>query len=102
MKEKNIKNKDDSKKTAFVCSLFRTIKLLYCISSRYFIISMIFTLLIGISSAMSVYATKILINALQSNNSNSNSFFIMLIIYGLINISISVIHGFFWPGGWKT
>ncbi len=91
MKEKNIKNKDDSKKTAFVCSLFRTIKLLYCISSRYFIISMIFTLLIGISSAMSVYATKILINALQSNNSNSNSFFIMLIIYGLINISISVI-----------
>lgn len=52
------------------------------------------TLLLGISSALTIYATKLLINVLQFGVSDPKKFLIMLAFYGGINVGVSLIHNF--------
>jgi len=94
MQEKNIKKRNDSNGRPFFNSVVRSLKMLYGISGFYFIVSIILTFLLGVSSALTIYATKILINGLQVGVKDTKCFIIMLIIYGLINISVSIVHSF--------
>ncbi len=78
-------------KRTFIHSVIRTLKMLYKISRFYFITTIIFTILLGISSALTVYATKILINVLQLGINDTSTFMTMLFLYGAINIGISIV-----------
>ncbi|GAA6261041.1 ABC transporter ATP-binding protein [Mediterraneibacter gnavus] len=51
-------------------------------------------MLLGISSALTIYATKLLINVLQFGVSDPKKFLIMLAFYGGINVGVSLIHNF--------
>lgn len=85
------KRKITSKKSTLVKSVIRALKMLYGISKLYFILSIILTLLLGMSSALTIYTTKILINGLQIGINDKENFFSVLLVYGLINMGISVI-----------
>lgn len=74
-----------------VKSVFRSLKMLYRLAKVYFFISIILTLLLGVSSALTIYATKLLINILELGVSDSNEFIFMLVIYGAINIIVSLV-----------
>lgn len=70
----------------------RTIKYIYKISPKYFIITILFTILIGFTSAMSIWATRILINGISQVNTNPNiNILKILIVYASINIFIQLI-----------
>ena len=73
-------------------SIKRIIKYIYNISSLDFIIILAFTILTGFTSAMSIWATKILINGIvESSTGKGNNFLSTLFIYALINILILLI-----------
>lgn len=94
MRVKSIKRKFFFVERGYAKSVGRTLKILYGISKFYFILTIILTILLGISSAMTVYATKILINGLQLGINNTSSFLTMLAVYGLINMGISLVNNF--------
>ena len=73
-------------------TLKRTMKYIYKISPKYFVINLLFTILIGFTSAMSIWGTKLLINGIVKATTNSEYNFInILIIYAGINIFIQLI-----------
>lgn len=78
----------------FTKSVIRAMKMLFRMANHYFVISIVLTFLLGISSALTIYATKLLINILQLGISDSKSFLVMLVVYGLINMGVSIIHNF--------
>lgn len=78
----------------FINCILESLKLLYGLAKKYFIIAVIMTLLLGISSALTIYATKLLINVLQFGVSDPKKFLIMLAFYGGINVGVSLIHNF--------
>ncbi|MTI49025.1 ABC transporter ATP-binding protein [Sporosalibacterium faouarense] len=70
----------------------RIMKYIYIISPKYFIISILLTIAIGFSSAMSIWATKLLINGIvEVSTSKSNKFMEIIIIYVAVNIFIQLI-----------
>ncbi|WP_353093585.1 ABC transporter ATP-binding protein [Tissierella praeacuta] len=73
-------------------SIKRIMKYIYEISPKYFIVSLLFTILVGFTSAMSIWATRLLINGIVKTTLNKGSNFIrILIIYGITNILIQFI-----------
>lgn len=73
-------------------TLKRTMKYIYKISPKHFVINLLFTILIGFSSAMSILGTKLLINGIVKATTNSEyNFMNILIIYAGINIFIQLI-----------
>lgn len=93
MKKKQ-KNTLGNKDGMFIKCIMKSLKLLYGLASKYFIIAAIMTIVLGISSALTIYATKLLINVLQFGVSNPKKFLIMLALYGGINVGVSLIHNF--------
>lgn len=93
MKKKH-KNTLENKNGMFIKCIMKSLKLLYGLASKYFIIAAIMTIVLGISSALTIYATKLLINVLQFGVSNPKKFLIMLALYGGINVGVSLIHNF--------
>lgn len=70
----------------------RLMKYIYRISPKYFIYNVVLTILIGFTSAMSIWATKLLINGIVDVSANrGNSFIRILILYAVINIFIQLI-----------
>mgnify|MGYP001021401183 CR=1 FL=1 len=55
----------------------RIMKYIFHISPKYFYLNIIFTILIGLTSAMSIWSTKLLINGIV--NINANNIFIQII-----------------------
>lgn len=94
MEKERLQNDLENKDKLFIHCILKSLKLLYSLAKKYFIIAVIMTLLLGISSALTIYATKLLINVLQFGVSNPKKFFIMLLFYGGINIGVSLIHNF--------
>lgn len=94
MKKRKPQNALENKDKIFIHCILVSLKLLYGLAKKYFIIAVIMTLLLGISSALTIYATKLLINVLQFGVSNPKKFLIMLAFYGGINIGVSLIHNF--------
>lgn len=88
------KKKGTLYKYKFFYSVIRALKLLYGISKFYFNLSIILTFLLGLSSALIIYSTKILINGLQIGINDTKHFFAMLSVYGLINIGVSIVKNF--------
>lgn len=73
-------------------SIKRVMKYIYKISPINFILTFVFTILIGLTSAMSIWATKLLINGIAEITTDNNDNFIkILILYAVINIFIQVI-----------
>lgn len=73
-------------------SIKRIIQYIYEISPKYFTISLLFTILMGFTSAMSIWATKLLINGIvEASTSKGNNFVSILIAYATINILILLI-----------
>ena len=68
----------------------RIMKYIFHISPKYFYLNIIFTILIGLTSAMSIWSTKLLINGIVNINTNDN-FIKILITYAVINIFIQII-----------
>src|SRR5699024_12222152 len=60
------------------------------ISPKYLYLNIIFTILVGFTSAMSIWSTKLLINGIVNINTNDN-FIKILITYAVINIFIQII-----------
>ncbi|BCN28834.1 ABC transporter ATP-binding protein [Anaeromicropila herbilytica] len=85
-----MKQKPTRRETKRVIALIlRTIKHIYCIDKVYFAITFILNILIGISSAASIWATKILINAIANvNHIKMNGVLEVLVIYAITNIII--------------
>src|SRR5699024_10681771 len=72
-------------------SIKRVMKYIYEISPINFILTFVFTILIGLTSAMSIWATKLLINGIAEITIDNNYNFIkILILYAVINIFIQV------------
>lgn len=94
MKKRRPKNALENKDKMFINCILESLKLLYGLAKKYFIIAVIMTLLLGISSALTIYATKLLINVLQFGVSDPKKFLIMLAFYGGINVGVSLIHNF--------
>lgn len=94
MEKERLQNDLENKDKLFIHCILKSLKLLYSLAKKYFIIAVIMTLLLGISSALTIYATKLLINVLQFGVSNPKKFLIMLLFYGGINIGVSLIHNF--------
>jgi len=68
-------------------TMLRLMKYIYTISPKYFILNIAFTILIGLTSAMTVWATKLLINGIaQASTNQGNNFMGILIAYGAINM----------------
>lgn len=83
----NYKDKKISRKT-----VFRLIKYIYDISPKYFILSLMFKVLMGFTSALSVWVLKILVNFISSvSSADGSSFFRVLIVYGTINVLVMII-----------
>lgn len=73
-------------------SIKRIIQYIYKISPKYFIISLLFTILMGFTSAMSILATKLLINGIvEASTGKGNNFVRILIAYAATNILILLI-----------
>lgn len=73
-------------------SIKRIIRYIYEISPKYLIFSLLFTMLMGFTSAMSILATKLLINGiLEASTDKGNNFVRILIAYATINILILLI-----------
>ena len=68
----------------------RIMKYIFHISPKYFYLNIIFTILVGFTSAMSIWSTKLLINGIVNINTNNN-FIKILITYAVINIFIQII-----------
>ena len=94
MKKRKLRDDFENKDKIFIKCILKSLKLLYGLASKYFIIAAIMTLVLGISSALTIYATKLLINVLQFGVSDPKKFLIMLAFYGGINVGGSVIHNF--------
>lgn len=72
--------------------IFRLIKYIYNISPIFFISSLMFTILMGITSALSVWALKLLVNFISEASVASNTDFIrVLLIFGAINLLVMAI-----------
>lgn len=70
----------------------RTTGYIYSISPSHFVLSLIFTILMGLTSAMSIWSTKLLINGIVEESANpTNNFISILIVYAVINILIQII-----------
>lgn len=69
-------------------SLKDTVCYIYRISPLYFLLNMLFTLLSGVSSGFSIYATKLLVNTITNTNTQQSIFIKTLILYAAINIII--------------
>lgn len=69
----------------------RSLICIYKISPSLFIINTIFTLFAGASAGMSVFATKTLINTLQTGINGDNTFINTLLLYAAINIGITLL-----------
>jgi ABC-type multidrug transport system fused ATPase/permease subunit len=94
MKKRKLRDDFENKDKIFIKCILKSLKLLYGLASKYFIIAAIMTLVLGMSSALTIYATKLLINVLQFGVSDPKKFLIMLAFYGGINVGVSVIHNF--------
>ncbi len=68
----------------------RIMKYIFHISPKYFYLNIIFTILVGFTSAMSIWSTKLLINGIVNINTHNN-FIKILITYAVINIFIQII-----------
>jgi ABC-type multidrug transport system fused ATPase/permease subunit len=68
----------------------RIIKYIFHISPKFFYLNIIFTIVLGFTSAMSIWSTKLLINGIVNVNVNNN-FIKILITYAVINIFIQII-----------
>lgn len=67
-------------------SVFRVLKYIYLISSKYFILNLLFSLLLGFIAAANIWAVKILINGISKVNSENLDFVLVLGLFGLIGI----------------
>ena len=73
-------------------SIKRIIEYIYKISPRYFITSLLFTILMGFTSAMSILGTRLLINGIvEASTGKGHNFIMILIAYAGINIIILLI-----------
>lgn len=72
-------------------SLKRTIIYIYRISPKYFILNLILILMCGISSGLSLYSTKLLINNITNINVAQDNFIKTIVIFTFINITILLI-----------
>lgn len=87
MDMKTVKKENEFKRTKK--TIKRTIKYIYKISPGYFIISLLLTILMGTTSAMSILGTRLLINGIvEITKKESYNFILILIIYGVINFTI--------------
>lgn len=80
----------------FKLNYFKKIKrnmiYIYLISPGYFLINLLFTILMGFTSVISIWATKLLINGIVEATTNKEYYFInILIIYAGTNILIQLI-----------
>lgn len=74
-------------------SIKRIMKYIFRISPKYFFLNINSTILVGFTSTMSIWATKLLINGIVEASTNKNNNFIkILIVYAAINIFIQLIH----------
>lgn len=73
-------------------SIKRTIQYIYKVSPSYFIFSLLFTILTGFTSSISILGTKLLINGIvEASTTKEDNFILILIVYATINISILII-----------
>lgn len=73
-------------------SIKRIMIYVYKISPRYFVAILIFTILVGFTSGMSIWATKLLINGIVGvSTGKGNNLMEILVIYAIINILIQII-----------
>lgn len=73
-------------------SIKRIMIYVYKISPRYFVAILIFTILVGFTSGMSIWATKFLINGIVGlSTGKGNNLMEILVIYAIINILIQII-----------
>ena len=83
--------KENENKKVLV-TIKRLMSYIYGISPRYFIYDLVFTISIGFTSAMSIWATKLLINGIVEISTNKdNNFVRILTVYAAINILIQLI-----------
>lgn len=92
MYEKKEKSRWGEREILFIKTVARALKMVFDFEKNYFAASIVLTFLLGLTSALTIYATKILINILQLGVEVSDKFIIMLVIYGAINIVISLIN----------
>lgn len=76
-------------------SIIRAVKLVETISPKYFVLTLIFTVLSAIVPALSVYATKVLINAIQTGLSDIQALFPMLLLYASVRLGIIVLRNIY-------
>lgn len=75
-----------------LATIKRLITYIYGISPKYFIYNLIFTIAIGVTSAMSIWSTKLLVNGIVEMSTNKdNNFLSILAVYATINILIQLI-----------
>lgn len=73
-------------------SIKRIIQYIYKVSPSYFIFSLLFTILTGFTSSISILGTKLLINGIvEASTTKEDNFILILIVYATINISILII-----------
>lgn len=76
-------------------SIIRAVKLVETISPKYFVLTLIFTVLSAIVPALSVYATKVLVNAIQTGLSDIQALFPMLFLYASVRLGIIVLRNIY-------
>ncbi len=75
-----------------ISSIKRIMNYIYEISPKYFIMTLFFTILVGATSAMSIWATRILLNGITIGSEGREiNLIVILITYGIINILIQLI-----------
>lgn len=80
-------------KLNFLTKIRRNMVYIYLISPGYFIATLIFTILMGFTSVISIWATKLLINGIVEVTINMEyNFLIVLLTYAGINILIQLIN----------
>lgn len=81
-----------NKKRIAKATMWRLIKYIYFISPKCFWLSLIFTVLMGFTSTLSIWSLKILINFISRvSSTGSGDFLKVLTIYGGANILVMVI-----------
>ena len=81
---------NENKKT--LITINRLMRYIYGISPKYFIYSLIFTILIGFTSAMGIWTTKLLINEIAEVSANRGHNLVrVLIVYAAVNVLIHLI-----------
>lgn len=77
----------------YLTRIKKTMTYIYIISPKYFIMNLLFTILIGVTSAMSILATKSLINGIVGISiGKEHNLIKVLFIFAIINICTQLIH----------